>query len=334
MLFLLLSSLRQLHSCSFSCSHPSHSHSSFPSDVSRLKISRGETTRQVVHLWWRDWPDKGVPTGVDGLFPFITTARELTDAAEAGPMLVHCSAGVGRTGCFINIDIGMQQWDKEGAVDILASVCRMRRARGLSVQTAVQYRYIHTALHEYMRTTPRSDQPESMQGLDVATIVRQGSSRRSRGSGKRESSSAASVSVSATAAPGTGTAAAAPLTGSGRSGATLDPALRPGSLRGGEGVERLRLPSVAAARAVFEAAASALAKNAEAARPRSTLGSAMQRMSGRRPKSPKKGVTISESASTEVQALRAQWSPKTMRRRSTRHGFRSMKRRSKTAVLE
>ncbi|EDQ89888.1 uncharacterized protein MONBRDRAFT_3088, partial [Monosiga brevicollis MX1] len=118
--------------------------------TSKLLISCGDDDiREITHLWWRAWPDQGVPETADGIFPFINTARDVADE-EGGPIVVHCSAGVGRTGCFINIDIGMQQWDELGVVDILSNVCKTRRQRGLSVQTPVQYVYIHFVLLEYM----------------------------------------------------------------------------------------------------------------------------------------------------------------------------------------
>lgn len=50
----------------------------------------------------------GVPSSADGIFSFINDTREFAKSGE-GPPVIHCSAGVGRTGCFINIDIGMQE---------------------------------------------------------------------------------------------------------------------------------------------------------------------------------------------------------------------------------
>ena len=62
---------------------------------------------------------------------------------------VH-SAGIGRTGTFMAIDSGMQQLQSEWRVcDIKGTVTKMRKERGGSVQTAVQYRFIHLALAEY-----------------------------------------------------------------------------------------------------------------------------------------------------------------------------------------
>lgn len=73
------------------------------------------------------------------------------ESREQRPIVVHCSAGVGRTGCFLTIEYCMTEFDKTGHVDILKRVCRLRQSRGLTVQTAVQYRFIHEALQRHTK---------------------------------------------------------------------------------------------------------------------------------------------------------------------------------------
>ena len=63
-----------------------------------------------------------------------------------GPILVHCSAGVGRTGTFIAVDIALEQAKKEGVVDIAGIVNRLRQQRMKMVQTLVRTR-VHTCIH-------------------------------------------------------------------------------------------------------------------------------------------------------------------------------------------
>ena len=56
-----------------------------------------------------------------------------------GPILVHCSAGIGRTGTFIAVDIALEQASKEGVVDIAGIINRLREQRMKMVQTAVSH---------------------------------------------------------------------------------------------------------------------------------------------------------------------------------------------------
>ena len=98
--------------------------------------------RTLTHFWWVDWPDKGVPVSCNGIGALVTAVRAVREDQDA-PILVHCSAGVGRTGCFLAIDVGMRQFDLTGSVDILAIVGRLRKDRGMTVQTFDQYRFVH-----------------------------------------------------------------------------------------------------------------------------------------------------------------------------------------------
>ncbi|GAA52333.1 tyrosine-protein phosphatase non-receptor type 5 [Clonorchis sinensis] len=78
----------------------------------------------------------------------LTTPATTTSTAD-GPIIVHCSAGVGRTGCFIALCIGCAQLQREGVVDILRIVSRLRLDRGGMVQRNEQYEFIHHALLEF-----------------------------------------------------------------------------------------------------------------------------------------------------------------------------------------
>ncbi|CDS40715.1 receptor type tyrosine protein phosphatase [Echinococcus multilocularis] len=72
-----------------------------------------------------------------------------TGAAAVGPVVVHCSAGVGRTGCFIALCIGCEQLRKENKVDVLGIVSRLRLDRGGMVENSEQYTFLHAALCMY-----------------------------------------------------------------------------------------------------------------------------------------------------------------------------------------
>jgi hypothetical protein len=71
------------------------------------------------------------------------------DQQIKGPVLVHCSAGVGRTGCFLAISLGIRQLDAESQVDIVRIVCQLRKERGGMIQTLEQYEFIYQVLAYY-----------------------------------------------------------------------------------------------------------------------------------------------------------------------------------------
>jgi receptor-type tyrosine-protein phosphatase R len=99
-------------------------------------------TRVVYHYWYTAWPDHNLPDNPNALIHLIKEVEsnksrheEKTDAVPLGkgPILVHCSAGVGRTGCFIAISIGIKQIETENLVDIVQIVCRLRMDRYVCV---------------------------------------------------------------------------------------------------------------------------------------------------------------------------------------------------------
>ena len=94
----------------------------------------------VKHYQYITWPDYGVPESVS---PFITLNRRVMKSwsKDKGPILVHCSAGVGRTGAFIAVDIALEQAEKERKVDIAGIVNRLREQRMKMVQTDVSWSF-------------------------------------------------------------------------------------------------------------------------------------------------------------------------------------------------
>ncbi|XP_054268271.1 uncharacterized protein LOC128990066 [Macrosteles quadrilineatus] len=105
----------------------------------------------------RDWFDKSPllsRRSREGSVSFLWNEVPAARGPAAGPVIVHCSAGIGRTGCFIAICVGVNQLLGENNVDILGIVCRMRYDRGGMVQTAEQYEFIHRALALFERSLP------------------------------------------------------------------------------------------------------------------------------------------------------------------------------------
>ena len=97
----------------------------------------GEPALEVTHFYYLSWPDHGVPTKSTSLINFIRRVRKVQPHSTEVPLLVHCSAGVGRTGTFIAIDIEMQRIEAEGAVDVYGCLKMLRSCHILMVQTLV-----------------------------------------------------------------------------------------------------------------------------------------------------------------------------------------------------
>ncbi|XP_076849177.1 receptor-type tyrosine-protein phosphatase delta isoform X7 [Brachyhypopomus gauderio] len=103
--------------------------------------------REVRQFQFTAWPDHGVPEHPTPFLAFLRRVKAC-NPPDAGPMVVHCSAGVGRTGCFIVIDAMLERIKYEKTVDIYGHVTLMRAQRNYMVQTEDQYVFIHDALLE------------------------------------------------------------------------------------------------------------------------------------------------------------------------------------------
>ncbi|KAM3914325.1 receptor-type tyrosine-protein phosphatase F isoform 7-T7 [Leptodactylus fuscus] len=103
--------------------------------------------REIRQFQFMAWPDHGVPEYPTPILAFLRRVKAC-NPPDAGPMVVHCSAGVGRTGCFIVIDAMLERVKLEKTVDIYGHVTCMRSQRNYMVQTEDQYIFIHEALLE------------------------------------------------------------------------------------------------------------------------------------------------------------------------------------------
>ncbi|KAF6776586.1 hypothetical protein AHF37_03680 [Paragonimus kellicotti] len=140
------------------------------SDYSPNSTSSVELPEQsfiVDHLFYLGWPDFDVPSDSDGFLAFLSEVRQLHQARcdelraalcarieshtehqvpQNFPLLIHCSAGIGRTGTFVTVDICLQQAINEGFLDVPDVISRLRDQRAGAVQVPKQYAFIHSAL--------------------------------------------------------------------------------------------------------------------------------------------------------------------------------------------
>uniref|UniRef100_A0A8C7Q0X2 Receptor-type tyrosine-protein phosphatase alpha n=1 Tax=Oncorhynchus mykiss TaxID=8022 RepID=A0A8C7Q0X2_ONCMY len=104
--------------------------------------------RLVTQFHFTSWPDFGVPFTPIGMLKFLKKVKTC-NPQYAGPIVVHCSAGVGRTGTFIVIDAMLDMMNTERKVDVFGFVTRIRAQRCQMVQTDMQYVFIFQAMLEH-----------------------------------------------------------------------------------------------------------------------------------------------------------------------------------------
>ncbi|KAJ8371760.1 hypothetical protein AAFF_G00302670, partial [Aldrovandia affinis] len=100
--------------------------------------------RSVTHLQYVAWPDHGVPEDPSDFLDFVSFVRN--KRSEAEPLIVHCSAGIGRTGVLITMETAMELIEKQQPVYPLGIVRALRDQRAMMVQTASQCRFVCEAI--------------------------------------------------------------------------------------------------------------------------------------------------------------------------------------------
>ncbi|XP_047658277.1 receptor-type tyrosine-protein phosphatase beta-like isoform X2 [Tachysurus fulvidraco] len=117
-------------------------------------------TKTVRQFHYTVWPDHGVPECTQSLVQFVRTVRDYINRTPGtGPSVIHCSAGVGRTGTFIILDRVLQQLNCKDTVDIYGAVFDLRLHRSHMVQTESQYMYLHQCVRDVLRARKlRSEQ--------------------------------------------------------------------------------------------------------------------------------------------------------------------------------
>lgn len=112
-----------------------------------------DCARIIRHFHYTVWPDHGVPETAQSLIQFVRTVRDyINRSPNSGSTVIHCSAGVGRTGTFIALDRILQQLEIKDSVDIYGTVYDLRLHRVHMVQTECQYAYLHLCTRDVLRS--------------------------------------------------------------------------------------------------------------------------------------------------------------------------------------
>ncbi|XP_032826457.1 receptor-type tyrosine-protein phosphatase delta isoform X13 [Petromyzon marinus] len=117
----------------------------------KVTDARDGQSRTVRQFQFTDWPEQGVPKSGEGFIDFIGQVHKTKEQfGQDGPITVHCSAGVGRTGVFITLSIVLERMRYEGVVDVFQTVKMLRTQRPAAVQTEDQYQLCYRAALEYL----------------------------------------------------------------------------------------------------------------------------------------------------------------------------------------
>lgn len=124
-------------------------------EIRNVTLTKDEQTHEYTHFWFTGWPDHGVPKDAKNFLMFMAKVRayskkHMKEQSEYNPLLVHCSAGVGRTGTFIILDYILNLLNKKPTVNEVRDLIKeLRVQRNLyMVQSKEQYDFIFTVLDD------------------------------------------------------------------------------------------------------------------------------------------------------------------------------------------
>ncbi|XP_066911356.1 receptor-type tyrosine-protein phosphatase epsilon-like [Clytia hemisphaerica] len=111
--------------------------------------TEGPEERMIFQYHFEEWPDFGTPNDRGSVISFILHCRE-HEETHPGPPIIHCSAGVGRTGTYIMLDSLMRRFDHTKDVEVFSSLKKLRKQRNYLVQQECQYIFVHDTILDYM----------------------------------------------------------------------------------------------------------------------------------------------------------------------------------------
>jgi protein tyrosine phosphatase len=117
----------------------------------KVTDARDGQSRTIRQFQYVDWPEQGVPKSGESIIELIGQVHKTKEQfGQVGPITVHCSAGVGRTGVFITLSVVLERMRYEGLIDVFNTVKMLRTQRPAMVQTEDQYQFCYRAALEYL----------------------------------------------------------------------------------------------------------------------------------------------------------------------------------------
>jgi protein tyrosine phosphatase len=114
-----------------------------------IEIKYMSRTSTVEHYYYKEWPDKSCPSEAQSVLNLINKMNIKCSLFDSSPVLVHCSAGIGRTGTFIAISNLIEMMQHEKRIQPKTVVTELRKQRAFLVQNWEQYKFIHQAVLEW-----------------------------------------------------------------------------------------------------------------------------------------------------------------------------------------
>lgn len=127
--------------------------------TTKFHVKKGDEKREIWHFWFDSWPDHGVPKRYEPVQSMLDSCRTWSNKSEH-PWIIHCSAGIGRTGTFIAIDHGIRQFQTSGVVDVIEIIKLLRKDRGGMVQHREQAEFVQQCLENYRHAHGASQEEE------------------------------------------------------------------------------------------------------------------------------------------------------------------------------
>ncbi|KAI6208462.1 hypothetical protein M3Y96_00117800 [Aphelenchoides besseyi] len=126
-----------------------------------LELKNDKDILQVFHNHWKNWPDRGVPDRADTVLKVLQLVRACPNKSA---VVIHCSAGVGRTGVFMAVEMGIQALIANRSVEMVELVRILRQKRMHCVQTDLQFAFIYKVLLSFIST--KDPDPETSKALE------------------------------------------------------------------------------------------------------------------------------------------------------------------------